>query len=288
MSAARLLYWSVKRELWENRSIVLAPLAVAAIMLFGFLISMIWLPHRMRGLSALTAAKQHEAVAMPYNAIGGLMVMTAFIVGVFYCIDALYGERRDRSILFWKSMPVSDRTTVLAKASVPLVVLPLLIFPVILGTQLIMLVFSSVVLMLNGISVATQWQHLPLVQMTVALLYCLPAIALWHAPLYAWLLLVSAWSKRAVFLWALLPQVVIAVFEKVAFGTSHFREYLQYRFWGWFARSFDFSAPGSVRRPVTVMTPGNFLSTPGLWFGLLLAAAFLALAIRLRRNREPI
>ena len=288
MSAARLLYWSVKRELWENRSIVLAPLAVAAIMLFGFLISMIWLPHRMRGLSALTAAKQHEAVAMPYNAIGGLMVMTAFIVGVFYCIDALYGERRDRSILFWKSMPVSDRTTVLAKASVPLVVLPLLILPVILGTQLIMLVFSSVVLMLNGISVATQWQHLPLVQMTVALLYCLPAIALWHAPLYAWLLLVSAWSKRAVFLWALLPQVVIAVFEKVAFGTSHFREYLQYRFWGWFALSFDFSAPGSVRRPVTVMTPGNFLSTPGLWLGLLLAAAFLALAIRLRRNREPI
>ncbi|HYC58861.1 MAG TPA: ABC transporter permease [Thermoanaerobaculia bacterium] len=288
MSAARLLYWSVKRELWENRSIYLAPLAVAAMMLFGLLISMLWLPQRVRGLSALTPAKQHELVSMPYNAVGGLMVMTAFIVGVFYCIDALYGERRDRSILFWKSMPVSDRTTVLAKASIPLVVLPLLILPVILGTQLIVLLFSSVILMLNGISVATQWQHLPLIQMTVALLYCLPAIALWHAPVYAWLLLVSAWSRRAVFLWALLPQIVISVFEKAAFGTSNFAEYLQYRFWGWFPLSFDFSASGSIRRPVTVMTPGDFLSTPGLWGGLLFAALFLALAVRLRRNREPI
>ena len=63
---------------------------------------------------------------MPYNVAAGLLIMTAFLVGVFYCLDALHGERRDRSILFWKSLPVSDRTTVLSKASIPLVVLPLL------------------------------------------------------------------------------------------------------------------------------------------------------------------
>ena len=55
---------------------------------------------------------------------------TAFIVGIFYSLDALHGERRDRSILFWKSMPVSDLTTVLSKASIPLVVLPLLSFAI--------------------------------------------------------------------------------------------------------------------------------------------------------------
>ena len=47
-------------------------------------------------------------------------MLTAMVVGLFYCLDALNGERRDRSILFWKSLPVSDTTAVLAKASIPL------------------------------------------------------------------------------------------------------------------------------------------------------------------------
>ena len=62
---------------------------------------------------------------------------------MFYCLDALYGERRDRSILFWKSLPVSDLTTVLSKASIPIVVLPLLTFAVTVATQLIMLLSAA-------------------------------------------------------------------------------------------------------------------------------------------------
>ncbi len=67
-------------------------------------------------------------IEQPYTFAAGCIMATAFIVGVFYCLDALHGERRDRSILFWKSLPVSDLTTVLSKASIPLVVLPLLSF----------------------------------------------------------------------------------------------------------------------------------------------------------------
>ena len=66
-------------------------------------------------------------------------MLTAFLVGVFYCLDALHGERRDRSILFWKSLPVSDLTTVLAKASVPCRVLPPRAFALALATQLMLL-----------------------------------------------------------------------------------------------------------------------------------------------------
>ena len=76
-----------------------------------------------------------------------MIMFTAFIVGVFYCLDALHGERRDRSILFWKSLPVSDLTTVLSKAIIPLVVLPLLTFAIIIATQLIMLLMSTAVLL---------------------------------------------------------------------------------------------------------------------------------------------
>ena len=171
ISATRLMYWSVRRELWESRSIYIAPLAAAAVFLFGFLISTIHLPAKMRAALALDPEKQHAAIAMPYDYAAGLIMGTAVIVAVFYCLDALHGERRDRSILFWKSLPVSDLTTVLSKASIPLVVLQLLSFAIIVATQWIMLLLSSAVLLGNGLSVATLWTQLSLFQMSVMLLY---------------------------------------------------------------------------------------------------------------------
>ena len=283
------MYWSVRRELWENRSIYIAPLIVATVVLFGFLISTITLPHRMRAVLALDPAHQRAAIEKPYAVAAGLIILIAFIVGVFYCLDALHGERRDRSILFWKSLPVSDRTTVLSKASIPLVVLPLFIFAIIVSTQLIMLLLSTAVLLGNGPSVSALWTHVKFFQSSLALLYALTAIALWHAPLYGWLLLVSGWARRATFLWAVLPLLAICIFEQIAFRTSHFASLLGYRLIGWFTQAFVVPVKGSVSiDPLTAVTPGKFLSTPGLWIGLAFAAAFLAAAVRLRRNREPI
>src|ERR1700730_15535142 len=116
IAATRPMDWSVRRELWENRSIYIAPLAVAALVLFGFLISTIHLPAKMRATLTLDPMQRHELMGQPYNFTALLIMGTTFIVGVFYCLDALHGERRDRSILFWKSLPVSDLTTVLSKA----------------------------------------------------------------------------------------------------------------------------------------------------------------------------
>jgi ABC-2 type transport system permease protein len=226
---------------------------------------------------------------MPYNVGAGLTILTAFIVGAFYCLDAPHGERRDRSILFWKSLPVSDRTTVLSKASIPLVVLPLYIFAIIVAAQMIILLLSTIVLLGSGPGLATLWTHVKFFQSTLALLYALTAIALWHAPLYGWLLLVSGWARRATFLWAVLPLLAICVFEQIAFRTSHFASLLTYRLIGWFTQAFVVQAKSNVPiDPLTALTPGKFLSTPGLWIGLVAAAIFLAAAVRLRRYREPI
>src|SRR5712692_9649916 len=238
--ATRPLYWSVRRELWENRSIYVAPLAIAALYLLAFLISTIHLPAEMRAALALNPMRvdslsptTDELIAQPYNFAALLIMGTAFIVAVFYCLDALHGERRDRSILFWKSLPVSDLTTVLSKASIPLVVLPLLTFAIIVVMQLIMLLLSTAVLLMSGLSVATLWTPLPLFQMSLVLLYHLVTVhVLWHAPIYAWLLLVSAWARRAVFLWAALPLLVIGVVEKIAFNTSRFAAMLGSRLSG--------------------------------------------------------
>src|SRR5207253_10345004 len=155
-SPTRPLYWSVRRELWENRSIYIAPLIVAAVQVFGFAISAIGLAERRRGVLLLEPAKQ-RAIEQPYDLAAMMMIFTAFIVGVFYCLDALYGERRDRSILFWKSLPVSDLTTVLSKALIPLAVLPVISFALVVCVQVIMILETSVVLIFHGMSPATTW-----------------------------------------------------------------------------------------------------------------------------------
>src|SRR5207237_3716325 len=148
----RPLYWSVLRELWENKSIYIAPAIVAAVLLLGALISSGYLPERRRNAMLLDEVRRRAAIELPYNIVAMMLILTAFIVGFFYCLDALYGERRDRSILFWKSLPVSDLTTVLSKATIPLVVLPLIIFAIIVTTQFVMLLMSSVVLLTSGLA----------------------------------------------------------------------------------------------------------------------------------------
>jgi len=275
------MYWSIRRELWENRSIYIAPLVVAGVVLLGFLIATIG-----RAMATVDPA-QKAAVLAERNNFGAVVIMaTAFLVAVFYCLDALHGERRDRTILFWKSLPVSDLTTVLSKASIPLVVLPLITFVVVAATQLIMLALSTAALLVSGLSAAMP-TYFPLLQKPLILLYTLVALALWHAPIYGWLLLVSGWARRATFLWAVLPPIALCVVEKIAFNTSYLTSLLADRFTGFAAAAFALNTHGSVES-LAQLTPGNFLTAPGLWIGLAVAAALLAAAVRLRRYREPI
>ncbi|MBZ5553230.1 MAG: ABC transporter permease [Acidobacteriia bacterium] len=279
--ATRPLYWSVRRELWEYRSIYMAPLAVAGVALFGFLIATIG-----RAMASPSLAQRRQVLEEPYAFATGLIMVTAFIVSVFYSLDALHGERRDRSILFWKSLPVSDLTTVLAKASIPLVVLPLLSFVITVATQLIMLLLSSIVLLGSGLSVATLWTQAS--SFLMALLYHLVTVhMLWYAPIYGWLLLVSGWARRVAFLWAGLPLLAICAVERIAFNTTHFAALLKYRLMG--PEVFQLPGPGRLAMgSMTHFSPEKFLSSPGLWIGLAVAAIFLAAAVRLRRYREPI
>jgi ABC-2 type transport system permease protein len=207
---------------------------------------------------------------------------------VFYCLDALYGERRDRSILFWKSLPVSDLTTVLSKVSIPLVILPLVTFVIIVATQFVMLLWSSVVLLTSGLA-GTTWTRFNLLEQSLILLYSLIALALWHAPIYGWLLLVSGWARRATFLWAVIPLLAITIFETITFNTAHFIKMLGNRLTGFAAEAFDFQGQHNPDiHSLAQLTPGRFLSTPDLWIGLAFAAAFIFAAVRLRRYRGPI
>jgi ABC-2 type transport system permease protein len=288
MRATRPVYWSLRREVWENRSIYMAPLIVAAVVLFASAIGTIGLPGSMRGLAAIDPVKQGHVVTKPYALAASAIVFTGFLVGIFYCLDALNSERRDRSILFWKSLPISDRTTVLCKAAIPLIVLPLFSFAVALIIQWLLFLLSSAVLAGSRVNPAIMWTRLPLIKMSLIMLYGLTAHVLWFAPIYGWLLLVSAWARRAVLLWALLPFFAIGVVERVAFGTTYFGAMLAYRFRGAMVEAFTVDAAKTHIDEFSQLSPIRFLTSAGLWVGLIFAAACLVAAVRLRRNREPI
>jgi ABC-2 type transport system permease protein len=286
--AVRRLSWAVRRELWENRSVYLAPLGVAAVFLAGFFIGLFRLPGSIRAASALGPMQQQEAVQQPYVVAALALMAIGLLVAVVYCLDALYGERRDRSILFWKSLPVSDLTTVLAKAAVPMAVLPALAMAIVAGTQVVMLLQGTFVLTLTGVGAGLVWRELPFLQMPLIQVYGLTVHALWFAPLYAWMILVSAWARRLAIAWAVLPAVAIGAFEHVAFGTSFFARLLGYRVTGAMQEAFASEASGGHVTLLSQLDPIRFLTSAGLWLGLLFAGVFLAAATRLRRRAGPI
>jgi ABC-2 type transport system permease protein len=283
VSALRVMYWSIRREIWENRALYLAPLAAAAVFLFGFAINLAIM--RRSGSPLLSPAQQQDLLMERYEFSASLIMGIAFLVGIFYSLDALYGERRDRSILFWKSLPVSDLTTVLSKLAIPILGLPLLSFAITIATQFIMLVMTSVVLLGSGVNIAALWREVSFLHFSLVLLYhVLTVHGLYYAPIYGWLLMVSAWAPRAPFIWAFLPPFVICGVEKIAFNTTYFFTLLRDRLTG----------PGSTMadndhtKNFSTLIPHHFFSEPGLWIGLAIAAIFLAIAVRLRRYRGPI
>jgi ABC-2 type transport system permease protein len=245
------------------------------------------MPGSIRAVSALGPMQQQEAVQQPYVVAALVLMAIGLLVAVVYCLDALYGERRDRSILFWKSLPVSDLTTVLSKASIPVLVLPLVTLALTVATHLVMLLGSSAVLAASGTSAETLWRHVPFLEVSAAsFAHVVVFHGLWYAPFYGWLLLVSAWAKRVPFLWATLPLVAIGVVEKIAFDTSHVAATLLDRLTG--GADLAMSAGPMTLDMMAPQPLGRLVTSPGLWTGLVVTAVFLFAAVRLRRSRAPI
>jgi ABC-2 type transport system permease protein len=289
----RLYAWSIRRELWENRSIYLAPLAIGGVTLLG---SMLSLSHLHRGMTVLTTpgapAKAVFNATMglfvPYSFSAAAIMLTGLLVSFFYCVGALYGERRDRSILFWKSLPVSDTVTVLAKATMPLVAVPLVSLLAVYAVQAITLAVSLVAVVAQGFDPSLYWSHAGLSTMWVMLPYGLIVLALWHAPLVGWLLMVSAWAKRTPILWVIVPPAALAVLELIAFGSHHVWDFILNRLWG---GGVVWTAHLDGKHPVSRLDQVDFLRVfawPDIWVGLVFAALFLAAAVWLRRRRDPV
>jgi ABC-2 type transport system permease protein len=277
ISPLQLFLWSVRRELWENRYLYIVPLGVAALILTAFTVGHVW--QKPSGI----------VDEQPYTFAALLLMLSGILAAMFYSLDALYGERRDRSVLFWKSLPVSDVTAVLAKATIPMVVVPVLTWAISVVTQLAMLLVASVRLIDSGDSV---WAHLSFGQMSWILFYhLLLGHGLWYAPIWGWLLLCSAGSRRAPYLWATLPLLVVGLVEKIGFGSAHFGNWIIYRLGG---NPAGMSTTPTHHAPSTATMEGltppfhSFITGTGLWTGLVLCGVLLAITVWLRRRQGPV
>ncbi len=292
---SRQVYWSVRRELWEHRAVWMAPLIASAVVLVGFLLSTSRSTHGLQQLAKQPPMSQMMLFSAPFLLAGGAIMATGFIVAVFYCLSALNNERRDRSILFWKSLPVSDVTTVLSKAIVPFVILPIVVFVVAVVTQFILLLLGSGILVAAGLSPADVWGQLPLPGMLVTLAYLSVICALWNAPIYGWLFMVSSWARRVAFLWAILPWLGLMLIEKIGLDTNYVARLIGYRLNGAIQEGFTElphrknMVPADVTSAhlISWLDPEKFFTSPGLWLGFVAFAVFMAAAVWFRRMRDP-
>ena len=268
----RKVGWALRRELWEIRWIWLAPSGIAVVLVLGFAAYAFHLPARVTAAATLDAAHQRQALLAPYDLVAGFLMIAGLLVAVIYCVDALYGERRDRSILLWKSLPVSDAVTVLAKLCIAVLVVPVVIWALTVTVHVAMLLTSTAILAANGQSASFLWSELHLLPNSLGLLYHLVVLhGILTAPLYAWLLLVSAWATRAPLAWAILPPVAIGFLERVAFGTTHFGQ-LVLAVVGGGAGDRTTPVPGAtLMDSMVVVSVSRLLGSPALWVGFLVA-----------------
>lgn len=296
----------VRRELMEHRAGWLVPAVHGALFVLVALLGVIGVARigvdnanitlEMLAEQSLPAevASMLTVILVP---IAIIMLLVISIVVTFYLLDALYADRKDRSILFWKSLPVSDLRVVASKYLTALVAMPAQTVLVFVATAVLVWLIVGLAMLWAGSGQFLLQGPGAIAKATVILVYTLLTVGLWLAPIHGWLLLVSAFAKRAVLGWAVLPPLLLVLAERLIFGTKHFALLLAQRLSGGMelALSADHDGAISVSDDVIVstfpalaelLTPGRLLAAPALWAGIAVAIVFMAGAVWLRRWRD--
>lgn len=292
--------WLARREIWEHKAIWVAPLIVIGCLVLLVLTGNVHLgPFGGAGdaavFSEVSREMQLKLLVIVYAGLALVVFMVMGIVAFFYSIDSLYADRRDRSVLFWKSLPLSDIETVLSKFAVAIVVIPLVALAASLAAQLVIAAGGSARLSMDGMAGGLMWEPQALFGgFMVAFLWCITAI-LWYAPIVGYLMLASAWAPRGPFLWAVLPPVGLWILERVVVGSEYVGDFITDRLFGLY-RLLGEQSGGEVNRPGgdlekisnvdLVGSLREFYASPELWLGVVAAALLLAAAIWVRRYRD--
>ena len=295
------ILWLIRREVWENRSLWIAPLVIAGVILItaafgGIHVDDDDFSFGLRSgnvdLSAFNPDldKRRMIYGMTISTFIMIQMFVLAIVVFFYLLDSLLNERKDRSILFWKSLPLSDTEVVSSKLLTALVVAPAFVLLVSAATQILFALVWS--LRFSGTplgNILMAWDGRTWMSVQAAFWMLAPATIIWYLPIAAYLLVVSVWARKNAFLWAVLPPVSILAIEGLLMQSHHFGEFLARRLGGVFdIMKFE---------PSSTITPENVLGEvirhiskvfihPETWYGVLAAAAMIFAVIRIRRYRD--
>lgn len=294
----------VRRELWEHRAIYIAPLVIALVMSLMSLTGQVTISafgHEVDlaiiGASSAGEIERQAAITAILMVFTSIFALGAWILMIFYSLDALYAERRDKSILFWRSLPVTDAETVISKLLTAVLVIPLTAFAFVVVTHLLNLILWSIWLSIQGGDAGhLLWSAAPLFDNWAATLIIAVAMPLWLSPLIGWFLFVSAFTRRSPLLIAFLPMFVVPMLEKLVSSTSLFWDAIFVRsvrpplFKGIdVSRIFDednFQIAADTASLLAKIDLARFLSSPSMWLGLVVCGLFTTAAIYIRRYRD--
>ena len=329
ISPANKMQWLIRRELWEHKGmLVWTPALIGIVMtVLGALVTIATIAKTKMRTALIVNGEEVswstvfntrtfgprrteiiDAVANNYTyAAAPLFLALGFLV-FFYCLSALHEDRRDRSVLFWKSLPISDAQTVLSKAAIALLVAPLIVAAAASVTSLLLVLILSGVLAVNGIHVFAELLATPGLYLGPLRVFgLLPVYCLWALPTVGWLLMVSSWAKSKVFLWAVgvpLLLLILAVWAGKLTQTESGVDWIQMNVIG---RALLGTLPGSwylfepdllpqmhalaeggshATRTDVFSNSWSSLASPAVWLGAAAGTALIYAAIRLRRWRE--
>lgn len=295
----------IRRELQEHRAIFVTPAAIAVIVTLGVLAMLMLASGFAKELNlALFSAQNIAGVGERRAALTGFFVGTSsiFVVAlmfmtVFYSLDSLYAERKDKSILFWRSMPATDAETVVSKLLTAAIVIPAVTAVGIWITHLVNLIVISIwVATKGGDASVLIWGSVSIIDNWLAAFIIVVASGLWMSPFIAWFLFVSTWAKRMPIMWAFLPPIVLGLLEWIVFRSRYFLTAIGER--GDMTPLFhalsleQFVEEERWRHGVDNisllehMDLVGFVTATGFWSGLLVCGILTTAAIYVRRFRD--
>ena len=209
-----------------------------------------------------------------------ILVVMSFAI-VAYSLSTFYDERKDKSIIFWRSLPVSDANIILSKILVAVIIAPLIVLPALVGLHLFSLLSVSIFFYFSNIvSFGWVWEAYSFTDW-IRLILGIWVQALWGLPVIAWLMFAGALFKKPI-IGAILPLVSIVVLERVAFSTNFFYSSFMERIKPW---------PNKIRidseelRFIELPEIASLFSTSIFWYGILFSL-ILCIAITYVRSRS--
>jgi ABC-2 type transport system permease protein len=295
----------IRRELWEHRSIYVTPAAIAVIVTLGVLAMLMLASGFAKELDMVLFGAQNLAGdAERRAALTGFFVGTSWVflvalmfLTVFYSLDSLYAERKDKSILFWRSMPATDAETVISKLLTAAIVIPAITALGIWATHLVNLIVTSIWVSVKGGDASMLiWGSVSILDNWLAALIVVVASGIWMSPFIAWFLFVSTWAKRMPILMAFMPPIVLGLLEWIVFRTQYFlttigdRGDMRPLFHSMSLETFfeeeqwrEGMENISLLQHIDLV---GFVTDRGFWSGLVVCAILTTAAIYVRRYRD--